>query len=93
MADITLPEGLELARTTPEFDEVSVPAALRRAHRVAAGTWGNIRVLEGSLRFRLHGEQELERILRAGDTQPIPPLVAHDVEPVGTVRFVVEFWK
>ena len=28
-----------------------MPAGLRRGHRVALGTWGRLRVVEGELRF------------------------------------------
>jgi hypothetical protein len=38
-------------RSTPVFDEVTLPAALRADHRTKAGTWGVITVLEGQLRL------------------------------------------
>ena len=83
-----LPDGLSVRRTTPTWDETSMPAALRRAHRVAAGTWGRLRVEEGRLRFRM---ATLDTVVEAGGVQPIPPQVDHDVEPDGAVRFFVEF--
>ena len=46
-----IPEGLTVMRTTATWDERSMPAALRRDHRVASGTWGRLRVEAGSLRF------------------------------------------
>ncbi|MFN0030209.1 MAG: DUF1971 domain-containing protein [Acidimicrobiales bacterium] len=46
-----MPDGFRLVRTTPEFTDVTTPAGLRRAHRVAPGVWGRLRVLEGGLRF------------------------------------------
>jgi tellurite methyltransferase len=85
-----LPDGLTLARTTPEFTETTVPPALRHAHRVAEGVWGNVHVLEGLLHFRCG---DYERVLSAGDSQAIPPSLDHEVEPIGSVRFVVEFWR
>ena len=36
---------------TPVFDENTLPAGLRRAHRTKPGVWGVIRVLEGRLRY------------------------------------------
>ncbi|MCB0997228.1 MAG: DUF1971 domain-containing protein, partial [Acidimicrobiales bacterium] len=42
-----MPDGLELARTTPEFTAESVPPALLATHTVAAGVWGRIRVRAG----------------------------------------------
>ena len=38
-------------RSTPIFDEKTLPAALRSEHRTKAGVWGVIRVLAGSLRL------------------------------------------
>src|SRR5690349_25044473 len=47
-----LPEGLRAKRTTATWDAETVPAALRREHRVAAGTWGLLEVEQGEVRFR-----------------------------------------
>jgi tellurite resistance-related uncharacterized protein len=86
-----LPEGLVHLRTTPEFDERSVPAGLLAAHRVAAGVWGRLRVLSGSLVFRFENGDDEGRRLVAGDTQAIPPSDPHHLEMTGSVRFLVEF--
>ena len=51
MAALELPEGLELVRVTDRFDARTVPAGLLRAHRVAAGVWGELCVLEGEVGF------------------------------------------
>lgn len=88
---IELPDGCELVRTTPEFDETSVPAGLLRNHRVAGGVWGRLVVLDGVLDFEFEGEPP--RHLTAGDVQVIPPKQPHRVAPVGAVRFVVEFHR
>ncbi len=34
-------------RSTPVFDEISLPAALRNEHSTKAGVWGLICVIEG----------------------------------------------
>ena len=86
-----LPEGLAVVRTTAAWDEATMPAALRRAHRVAAGRWGRLYVEEGRLRFRAATTPPLDVLVGAGDAQPIPPEVNHDVEPQGHARFCVEF--
>ena len=88
-----LPAGLRVVRTTQVWDEVTMPAGLRRAHRVAAGVWGLLRVHQGRLRFQVHTEPQLDHILGAGDNQAIPPEVDHEVEPHGPVRFSVEFLR
>lgn len=86
-----LPDGLDVVRTTKVWDESSMPAALRRAHRVAAGVWGRLHVQEGRIRFRARTSPPLDVIVEAGGSQPIPPETDHDVEPEGHVRFFVEF--
>jgi tellurite resistance-related uncharacterized protein len=44
------PTVAQAYRCTPVFDENTLPAGLRRAHRTKPGVWGAIRVLEGRLR-------------------------------------------
>lgn len=86
-----MPDDLELLRTTPTWDEASVPAALRRNHRVASSTWGLLRVASGSLRFVANTEPITDVELLAGAMQPIPPDVEHHVDVAGPVRFAVDF--
>lgn len=88
-----LPAGLAVVRTTNVWDESSIPAGLRTAHRLAAGVWGRIRVQRGELRFRAATEPPLEVIVGPDRPQAIPPEVAHDVEPRGEVRFFVEMLR
>lgn len=86
-----LPEALTVVRTAGPFDTDTVPAALTRDHRVADRTWGLLRVLEGSLRFRMATEPPVDRTLHAGDSQAIPPVVPHSVAPSTATRFAVDF--
>jgi len=74
-----LPDGLVVVRTAGPFDDSTLPAGLRRNHRVAASTWGLLRVLEGRVRFSMQTEPPTDRELDAGDDQPIPPGVDHAV--------------
>jgi tellurite methyltransferase len=83
-----LPEGLAHARTAGPFDQDTLPAGLRREHRVAARTWGVLRVLEGALTFEMLGAK---RRMVAGDEQPIPPEVPHLLSLDGDVRLEVDF--
>ena len=92
LADVTLPDGVELARTTPEFTAETVPAGLLKAHQVAAEVWGRLCVLEGTVTFVAEGSGE-SRVLGAGDTQVIEPEMLHHVEPAEGARFVVEFHR
>jgi tellurite methyltransferase len=84
-----LPADLVVRRTTDTWDERTMPAGLRRGHRVASGTWGVIRVECGALRFVARTEPATD-VLVDGQ-QAIPPDVEHHVEPQGPVRFAIDF--
>lgn len=86
-----LPGGLAVVRVAGPFDEATMPAGLRRAHRVHTGTWACIRVLEGTLRISMQTEPPIERHIAAGGGQAIPPEVEHEVSLSGPVRFEVDF--
>jgi tellurite resistance-related uncharacterized protein len=87
----SLPDRLELVRTTDEFDEHSVPAGLRRDHRIADGVWGRLVVTSGALWFAF--DDDAERRLAEGATVVIPPARVHHVRVEGPVRFHVEFHR
>jgi tellurite resistance-related uncharacterized protein len=74
-----LPEGLEVVRTAGPFDELTLPAGLRRQHRVADATWGMLRVVSGTAHFSMETDPPIIVDLCAGDEQPIPPGVLHSV--------------
>lgn len=86
-----LPTGLRTARTAGPFDAESIPASLRHAHRVAAGTWGALRVLRGSVGFSMRTDPPLQRRIEEGQSQSIPPDVLHAVELDGPVLLALEF--
>lgn len=87
-----MPDGLTPDGTSPSWDEHTMPSGLRRSHRVAAGRWGLITVQAGQLRFRAYTDPPTESLLVAGATQAIPPELGHDVWPLGTVRFSIEWF-
>jgi tellurite methyltransferase len=87
-----LPAGLRPARTAGPFTEATLPPGLRREHEVAAGTWGVLRVLEGSVHLHLRTEPVIDRRLGAGDEQPLPPGVPHELTLLGPVRLAVDFF-
>ncbi len=90
---LEIPDGWKLERRTPVFDESSLPTGLRRRHRVATGVWGRIVVLEGALRYRIHEPLAREQRLEPGRPGVVPPGVEHEVEPLGPLRFLIEFWR
>ncbi len=86
-----LPEGLSLVRTTPLFDQDSVPAGLRRAHKVADDVWGRLVVSAGSLVFVFEDQPGAPLAVAAGEHVIIPPGRPHHLEFDGEASFVVEF--
>jgi tellurite methyltransferase len=88
-----LPDDLVVVRTTDRWNERTMPAGLRRGHRVASGMWGRLRVVEGELRFVAQTQPVIDVIIVADAPQAIPPVVVHEVEPKGPVRFFVEFLR
>lgn len=78
-------------KSTPVFDQDSLPAALRREHRTKAGVWGIIRVLEGRVRY-LVLDPESETILDPDHPGRVLPDQPHRVEPLGAMQMRVEFY-
>ncbi len=88
-----LPDGLaQLTRLGP-WDAGSLPAALRRSHRVPEGRWGELVVDEGSvtLHIDLPGVSSPVTV-GAGGRQPIPPGVEHHVEAAAPVVVSLVVW-
>lgn len=79
-------------KTTPVFDELTLPEAIRSAHNTKAGVWGLLQVLEGSARLVFH-EPRREVEVVPGQPAPIPPQAIHHVELDGPVRLYVEFYR
>ena len=88
-----LPADHVLVRTTPEFNEESVPPALLATHATAVGVWGNLVVLEGRATFVFEDEADAPYLLGPTDTVAIAPQRPHRVVITGPVRFVVEFYR
>ena len=91
-----LPEGLEPYKRTPNFTEETVPASLLKDHSTKEGTWGLIRVEQGSLRYAVTDPRRSveERTLTPNDEPGVvEPTIVHRVEPVGSVQFYVQFLR
>ncbi|MFI4949708.1 MAG: DUF1971 domain-containing protein [Caulobacterales bacterium] len=91
---MTLPGDVRPYKRTAVFTEETVPAALRRAHATKAGAWGLIHVVDGRLAYRIADPRRprSERILTPQDEPGVvEPTILHEVEPLGPVRFFVEF--
>ena len=80
-------------RQTPEFDECSVPDALRKRHTTRAGVWARIHVTRGALEYHVHGEDPRVEQLTPDRPGTVVPEVEHHVETPEPVTFLVEFWR
>ncbi|HWD60796.1 MAG TPA: DUF1971 domain-containing protein [Stellaceae bacterium] len=85
-----LPPDVVVYRQTPVFTETTLPEGLRRRHQTKAGVWGVIMVTEGQLRFRRLDPPE-ETVLDPASPAIVAPEEPHEVEPLGPVRFFIEF--
>lgn len=81
----------ESYRSTPVFDETTIPAALRAEHRTKPGVWGLIKVLEGELNLT-YADPRAEKILSPGNPGVVEPEQTHFVTPLGKVRMQVDFY-
>ena len=86
------PKAVSYQRTR-EFTQSTVPAGLLRRHTTKPGVWGCIQVLEGSLRYRILEPTLEEHVLTQEQPGVVEPEVPHEVEPLGPVRFFVEFLR
>ena len=89
----SLPAEVSPYRQTPVFTEETVPGGLLKSHSTRAGTWGRIVVLEGRLCYRILEPSLEEWVLDPQNPGVVEPQVAHEVEPLGKLRFYVEFLK
>ncbi|MCB2046997.1 MAG: DUF1971 domain-containing protein [Novosphingobium sp.] len=78
-------------RSTPVFDQDTLPAALRRRHNTKAGVWGLIRVLEGQLTLT-YLDPPSEVILTPGNPGLVEPQQPHFVTPDGPMKMQVDFY-
>ncbi len=91
-----LPPDLEPYKRTAAFTERTVPAGLLADHSTKDGVWGLIHVEEGKLRYLVTDPRRASTDeLLTPNTAPglVEPTILHRVEPLGTVRFHVEFLR
>lgn len=91
-----LPHGLAPYRRTGDFTEATVPSALLSDHATKEGVWGLIHVQAGRLNYRVTDPRRpaSETELTAGGPPGVvEPTILHHVEPLGAVRFHVEFHR
>lgn len=93
---MTLPPDVRPYRRTPEFTEKTIPQGLLKAHTTKEGAWALIHVLDGRLTYRIKDPRRPAReFILTADAPPgvVEPTILHEVEPLGPVRFYVEFHR
>lgn len=83
-------------KRTPSFSEATVPAGLLGDHATKEGVWALIQVEDGALRYFVTDprREAAERLLTPeGEAGVVEPTILHRVEPVGAVRFHVQFLR
>jgi tellurite resistance-related uncharacterized protein len=88
-----LPPSLVPYKRTPEFTQETIPPGLRRRHTTKRGVWGRIRVLEGSLLYRILEPEPEEHVLTPEIEGVVEPEAPHQIQARGWVRFFVEFLR
>lgn len=78
-------------RSTPVFDQDTLPAALRARHDTKAGVWGLVRVLEGEV-ILTYLDPPSEVRLTPDNPGIIAPRQPHFVTPVGPMKMQVDFY-
>lgn len=78
-------------KSTPVFDENTLPAGLRKEHRTRTGVWGVIRVLEGKVRYCTLNPVS-EAIVDLDNPGLVLPEQPHFVEPLGTIMMRIDFY-
>lgn len=88
-----LPDGVVQYKRTATFSETTMPAALAKGHATKPGVWARIVVDAGRLHYHVHAPLARLVELVPGTPGIVVPDVRHHVEPVGVVRFYVEFLR
>lgn len=77
-------------RSTPVFNEATIPGPLLKCHQLRPGTWVKLSVIEGSLIY--HRDTQPAINAGADATIIIPPDVAHHLQIVGPVKCQLHFY-
>lgn len=91
-----LPDGARAYRRTEMFTETSLPPALRKDHATKENVWGLIHLVAGKLDYRItdpRRDQTATVLTTGGAPGIVEPTILHHVQPLGPVRFYVEFYR
>ena len=86
------PAGLIAYKQTPTYREDTLPAGLRENHSTRAGVWAVIRVARGALRYTVDAWR-VAMDLSKNRPGIVVPEVVHRIDPQGSVRFHIAFYR
>lgn len=78
-------------RSSPVFDETTLPIALRERHRTKMGVWGRVEILEGRAMLCFEGGRPTQ-MLAVGLPGCVEPQEWHRIELTGPVRLRIDFY-
>lgn len=78
--------------SSPIFDELTLPNALRGDHRTKPGSWGLLQVLQGEV-LLIFLDPPSEHLVTTANPLVIPRQATHHVVPSGPMRMQVEFYR
>jgi len=78
-------------RSTPVFDQDTLPQALRARHDTKAGVWGRIRIIEGEVRIT-YLDPPSELVLTPDNPGLVRPGQPHFVTPLGPMKMQIDFY-
>lgn len=79
-------------KSTPVFDETSLPQGLRNDHSTKADVWGLLRVLEGRVTLVFHDPRRAIEVT-VDNPAEIAPQAVHHVKTHGPMRMQVDFYR
>ena len=79
-------------KSTPVFDETTLPDAIRNAHNTKDGVWGLLNVIDGAVDLIFH---DPHLVVHVTPDAPgvIPPQAVHHVETSGPMLMRVDFYR
>ncbi|WP_298443900.1 DUF1971 domain-containing protein [uncultured Ferrimonas sp.] len=87
-----------IQRSTPFFSKDTVPASLLSHHNTAAGVFGQLVVMRGTVTYfgfadENATEPELTVVIEAGKFATSPPQYWHKIEVSDDAQFNINFWS
>ncbi|WP_448195783.1 DUF1971 domain-containing protein [Raoultella planticola] len=97
MSHLRIPAHWKVKRSTPFFTKQNVPAALLSHHNTAAGVFGQLCVMEGTVTYygfadEQASEPEVKVVINAGQFASSPPQYWHRIEMSDDAQFNINFW-